>query len=214
MADIRLARLPQNFFSNKSVIPSALLSLSPFELTMKKFLVASLFAATAAMGLSSCMNGDYDANPTTNNGGNNPLNPGGGNGGGGSSFDWGGNAPMTVKLDGNGWGPGNVSYLPSIGGMPASVFAINNKEEIVVGFPESTPANTVVTFNNTNFASYTSDMNSSDLATKYTAAMGGGGAVQIIENDATHVKGKFYFNAKNTSGGSHDITEGYFDVTK
>lgn len=179
---------------------------------MKKFLVASLFAASAAMGLSSCMNGDYDANPATNNSGGNPLNPGGGSGG--SNFDWSGTAPMSVKLDGNAWGPGNVSYMPSVGGLPAQVFAINNSEQLIIAFPETTAPNTVVAFSSSNFASYTTDMNSSDISTKYTASLGSGGAVQILENDASHVKGKFYFNAKNTSGGSKNITEGYFDVTK
>lgn len=179
---------------------------------MKKFLVATVFAATAAMGLTSCMNGDYDANPVTSNTGGNPLNPGGGTGG--SKFDWSGTAPMSVKLDGNAWGPGNVSYLPSIAGLPAQVFAINNSEEIIIMFPETTAPNTVLTFDNTNIGSYTSDMNSGDISTKYTAAMGSGGAVQILENDASHVKGKFYFNAKNSSGGAKNITEGYFDVTK
>lgn len=40
---------------------------------MKKVLFTSLFLAAAAMGLSSCMNGDYDATPDADTGGDNPL---------------------------------------------------------------------------------------------------------------------------------------------
>ena len=40
---------------------------------MKKILFASLFAGCAAIGLSSCMNGDYDADPTGTASGKNPL---------------------------------------------------------------------------------------------------------------------------------------------
>src|SRR4051812_32605045 len=64
---------------------------------MKKVLFTSLFAACAAMGLSSCMNGDYDATPNANNGTTNPLanNNGGGGGGGGTS-----GGSITCKIDG------------------------------------------------------------------------------------------------------------------
>jgi hypothetical protein len=40
---------------------------------MKKVLFTSLFLASAAMGLSSCMNGDYDATPEADTGKDNPL---------------------------------------------------------------------------------------------------------------------------------------------
>lgn len=40
---------------------------------MKKVLFTSLFLAAAAMGLSSCMNGDYDATPEADTGMDNPL---------------------------------------------------------------------------------------------------------------------------------------------
>ncbi len=52
---------------------------------MKKILFATFFSAAAALSFSSCMNGDYDANPSTTNSNSNPLNTGGsssGTGGG------------------------------------------------------------------------------------------------------------------------------------
>src|SRR4051812_14009784 len=66
---------------------------------MKKILFASFFAASAAMGFSSCMNGDYDANPNSVNSGTNPLqNNNGGGGSGGSSG--GATGSITAKVDG------------------------------------------------------------------------------------------------------------------
>src|SRR5687768_11368053 len=87
---------------------------------MKKILLLSL-SAFAAMGLSSCMNGDYDANPLTVNSGTNPLNTGGGGGGGGgggSSFSWTGNEPMSAKIDGIDFlaNTGSVSFTHVTGG--------------------------------------------------------------------------------------------------
>lgn len=48
---------------------------------MKKFFLFALLVASAGFGLESCSNGDYDANPNTNNSNvGNPLNPGGSGG--------------------------------------------------------------------------------------------------------------------------------------
>ena len=180
---------------------------------MKRILLASVFAACASMGLSSCMNGDYDANPKGTNTGQNPLNPPGG--GNNNSFNWSGTAPMSAKVDGTGWNANTGSYLPPGSGLPASVMALGpNNSAIGVMFPETIAPNTIINFDGTNNGSYTPDITSSDPNAKYNASMGSGGSLQILENDASHIKGKFYFNAKNPAGTTVNITEGYFDVTK
>jgi hypothetical protein len=64
---------------------------------MKKFLFSSLFAACAAMGLSACMNGDYDATPNSNNASPNPLANSGNGGGGGGTGGGGGSIGTAAK---------------------------------------------------------------------------------------------------------------------
>jgi len=184
---------------------------------MKKILYSVLFAAFAAAGLSSCMNGDYDANPTGVVGGNNPLNPpgGGGGGGGGNSFNWTGTDPMSAKVDGNAWQATSTTYIPSMVGFPASVTGTGpNNTAILVNIPDGAAANSVTNFGSMVTASWSANTTSGNPDDVYGAALGSGGAIQILENDATHVKGKFYFNAKNTSGTAVNITEGYFTATK
>lgn len=51
---------------------------------MKKLLFSALFLSTCALGFSSCMNGDYDANPLTTNTTKNPIKDEGNGGGGGN----------------------------------------------------------------------------------------------------------------------------------
>lgn len=180
---------------------------------MKKILVASLFAASAAMGLSSCMNGDYDANPLTNNTTKNPLDtmPAGNV----YLFDWNGTAPMSATIEGNPWHASTGTYTPPMGGMPASVTAMGpGNSAISVMFPETAPPNTVIDFDAMNVGSYTPDFNNTDPNQKFNAHMGGGGSLQILENDASHVMGKFQFNASNSLGQNVQVSEGYFEVTK
>ena len=179
-----------------------------------------IVAAIGLMSMSSCMNGDYDANPVTSNSGPNPLNTGGNGGGGGggsnSKFDWSGTDPFSAKVDGVPFQSSIVLYVPAFAGVsPASVTASGpNNTSIFVSIPDNATPNSVTNFASPVSASYSANTMSGNIGDVYGSGLGSGGAVQIIEIDATHVKGKFYFNGKSTDGGSKNITEGYFNVTK
>ena len=183
---------------------------------MKKILFSILIAASASAGFSSCMNGDYDANPGGVVNGNNPLNPpGSGGGGGGGSFNWNGTDPMSAKVDGNAWQAASTTYVPSIMGFPASVTGTGpNNTAILINIPDNAAANSVTSFGSSVTASWSANTVGGNPNDVYGAALGSGGSVQILENDATHVKGKFFFNAKNSSGTAVNVTEGYFTATK
>jgi len=182
---------------------------------MKRVLFTTMIAACAAMGISGCMSGDYDANPDGTVSGTNPLNPpgSGGGGGGGNNFNWSGTDPMSVKIDGTDFlpaaaifgnttvGPFNFDYVQGSSGS----------DQFMVGFPANATPGTY-TFNSSGVAaSYTTVENG--MPTAYVTSLGGSGAVQILENDATHVKGKFYGVGK-AAGGSKNFTQGYFNVSK
>jgi hypothetical protein len=177
---------------------------------MKKFLFASLFAACAAMGLSSCMNGDYDADPTNVINGNNPLNPTNPTGGGGnpndpSYYSWSGTDPVSAKIDGTAYQATGASAM-DISGITL-VQANDGSQMVQVSFPSTTANNTILDCSSTSTNFFT--------VGSFTTATGTGAKIYVMENDASHCKGKFFGNVKDISGGgSKDVTEGWFNVTK
>ena len=187
---------------------------------MKRILYASFFAACAALSLASCMNGDYDADPTNVSTTTNPLNQnqnngGGGGGGSNSNFDWNGSDPMSAKVNGSGWQAASFVYAPAQQGFPANVVGESgDKSTITIQLPTNPTVNTTYSFGSNLTASYLVEKNSQNPDDLFGAGFGGSGQIQITEDDATHIKGKFYFTAKNLAGQSRTISEGYFNVTK
>lgn len=186
---------------------------------MKRILYASFFAACAALSLSSCMNGDYDADPNTASTTTNPLNENKNNNNGGNnnnSFNWSGSEPMSCKIDGAGWQAQRGEFDPELQGFPAQVTGYgSDKSAIVLTLPVNPTINTTYSFGSNLSAVYLIDITAPAGGTnEFTAALGGNGQIMITENDATHIKGKFFFSGKNTAGASRTINEGYFDVKK
>ena len=174
---------------------------------MKKILFTSLFAACAAMSLSSCMNGDYDANPAVAASGTNPLNTGNNNTSS-NSFNWTGTDPMSVKMDGTAMQATSGTAV-NLNGLLVIQGQFGSGKVIQIQIPTSTATGATVAFSGNSGLTYF------EGTTGFTSALGTGGSVYVTENDATHCKGKFYANVKDPIGGtSHSITEGYFNITK
>lgn len=174
---------------------------------MKKLVLSAALLITSSLAMISCNNGDYDANPDTNNSGTPPPVIGGGSGGG--SFNWSGTDPMSAKIDGNAFqaASGTGHYIAFSGS--ASISADNNGKTITILIPENTAAG--ATLNVGGSSSLTIQENITDI---YSSSFGGNGSVKILENDATHIKGLFYGQCKNMSGTAKSITDGYFNITK
>ena len=186
---------------------------------MKKFFLSALFLASAGLGFISCSNGDYDANPDGSYAnGVNPLNP---TGGIDNSFGWGGTDPMSLELNGNAWKADTalLTQLPN-----------DSKHYFITGYKETGDDTAVCTIylqsdvqvgksyfvfygNTENTASFTTNI--SDPAQIYASTMTNLGEVRILEHDATHIKGLFYFLAKSGSTNQYiNIQKGYFNVKK
>jgi hypothetical protein len=85
---------------------------------MKRILFALAISACLTSGLSSCMNGDYDANPKNYKHRRESPEPSG-SGGGNNCFNWGGNR-ADVRESGRQWLERNTgSYTPPGSGLPA-----------------------------------------------------------------------------------------------
>lgn len=186
---------------------------------MKRILYASFFTAFAALSLTSCMNGDYDADPASVSTTINPLTQTNTNGSGGgssnTSFTWSGTDPMSCKLDGAGWQAESSRYEAPAPGFPATVVGYGSDNSVIrVNIPTNATLNTTYSFGNNLTGTYMTSRTTSDPSNIYAAAQGGNGQVQVTEEDASHIKGKFYFTAKNTSGASKTVNEGYFNIQK
>ncbi len=198
---------------------------------MKKVLFTSLFLACAAMGLSSCMNGDYDANPNANNGTTNPLaNNGGGGSGGGGGGTGGGSGPGTAakgeirfRLNGS----SNVTFTGSnytivgttdplisggntgtTGSTTINVFILNYTGPGTYAFTGTSATSTHGTYTISPFGS------SDDTYNTATGTPTGTGQVVVTSDANNELVGTFSFTAYNSTGGKTDVTSGSFDVVK
>jgi len=178
---------------------------------MKKIIFITLIAACAAMGVSSCMNGDYDANPAGVATGTNPLVPvTPANNGSNlpSYYSWTGTDPLSAKIDGTGYTA--TVAVATLVGANLQVQASGDGKTFTITFPGSTANGVVLPLSSATVTtvSYTEGTDS------YSSSMGTGGGVYIEENDASHVKGKFFANVKSAGGGTKSITDGFFNINK
>ncbi|MBS1644345.1 MAG: hypothetical protein JST36_04840 [Bacteroidetes bacterium] len=178
---------------------------------MKISFQATCLSLFAAVSLSACMNGDYDADPNNVNSAGNPLKTERVlNGTGTNDFARSGMGNLQVKIDG-GVVNANDVQVTDLGGVTKLSAKIGN-DQLEVSFPSNAGNNT------------TWDLTSSTVAhaglvvdgAKFSTAVGKGGRVLLLENDAAHCSGTFYFDAagKAASSETHAISEGVFHVSK
>lgn len=173
---------------------------------MKKLILAASLLFCTAATMTSCNNGDYDADPTTNNSGiaipditaDNNNN----------KFNWTGTAPLSVKVDGKAFQATTGSITASNGTL--TIYAAAGVEaSVTFSIPDIIPVGGTYIFTTGNSAQYTENV--TDI---YNTALAGSGAVRITENDNSHVAGLFYFNAKGTTGKVKALTQGYFSIQR
>jgi hypothetical protein len=185
---------------------------------MKKVLFASLFAACASIGLSSCMNGDYDANPNGTNSGANPLNTGGtgGTGGGGATGN------ITCKVDGTTYTfSGKWGAVGSQRVMSGSMSDNGTGRTAGVTITNYTGAKTynLATEGSGNYSFFPMS-NPSDATTYSTASVAapGTGTVTVTSDGNDRMKGTFSFTASKLMGSGNPasvtVTDGTFDLPK
>lgn len=178
---------------------------------MKISFQATCLSLFAAVSLSACLNGDYDADPNNVNSAGNPiktervLNAAGTN-----NLARSGMGELQVKMDGR-FVTTNEVQVADLGGVTKLSAKIGN-DILAVSFPSNAGNNT------------TWDLNSSTLVhaglvvdgAQFSTSVGKGGRVLLLENDATHCSGTFYFDAagKAATSETHAISEGSFNVSK
>lgn len=189
---------------------------------MKKIILSTVLIAGASIAMISC-NGNYDANPDVDNSNiTNPLNPPKPYEGPGANtnFDWSGTDPMSASVGGQNWVADIAVFTEqSAGGTSFYIFGTKQDDTITstisINLPTDISAGNIYDMNpdNSNYsASYSGNIAN---ASETYASNFVGGRVKILEIDATHIKGLFYFTGKSAiSGQSKDITYGYFNAPK
>ena len=175
---------------------------------MKKLILAVSLMLSASLTFMSCNNGVYDANPDTNNTGAPPN----GGGGGGGSFTWTGTDPVSGKVDGVAFQCTSGAAIDFFGYLNVNGFGAA-AGDISLIMPSTITVGGVYNFSTVTNGTFNAGTSSSDIYSGNTA-QGGSGAIKILENDATHVKGLFYGTFKNSAGAAKVITDGYFNVLK
>ncbi|MBS1588175.1 MAG: hypothetical protein JST52_01045 [Bacteroidetes bacterium] len=181
---------------------------------MKRTLFFALLLV--GVGLMSCDNGNYNASPS--NGGSNSVNPLNPTGGMNTSFDWSGDDPMSMTLNGQSW-KADVATSANVGNdhiMLTGLHYGGDTSQVYFYLNKNTqPGKSVYIFyqNTDNIASYMSNFSDNNSVFLSTGAQLG--EVKILENDNTHIKGLFYFLARSPKSGDYiNIQKGYFNVAK
>ncbi len=181
---------------------------------MKKILFISAFAACAAMGLSSCMNGDYDANPDTVNTGGNPLTPVN-PGNGGSTPGVAAKGEIRFRLNGANYTL-TGQYVDGSPRIMSGGYMYTGGEKQVGFIIDNYPGPGVYVITETdNRGRYTlTDYNSTPISKDYlTSNPGGGGEINVTSDANDEMIGTFHFTAFY-NGEKVELTDGSFDLPK
>lgn len=187
---------------------------------MKKVLYTMLFCTGLASALTSCSNGEYTANPSSNaNGSINPLTPLTS-----SQFTWSGTEPMSADING-------VHWVADGGAFTQDSLFTNQ----MVGTKSDGTTMALLLANvwggnlynmgyhvYDKFGLYIDSLgpdplkspNAANAAHYYISYLGNSGEVKVLENDSAYIKGVFYFQGVNSKGQIINVTNGYFKLPK
>lgn len=185
---------------------------------MKRLLFTTMIAACAAMGLSGCISGDYDANPDGTVSGTNPLNPpsSGGGGGGGGTPGIAAKGEIRFRLNGSNVTLKSGKYLDGNPRLMSGGLSTSGGEQ-QVGFiiDNYTGPGTYTITENDNQARYTLiDYTASPMMKDYlTDVAGGAGEIKVTSDANDEMIGTFSFTAFYNSE-KVELTNGSFNLPK
>ncbi len=180
---------------------------------MKKILYSALLFGSVCLGMASCSNGDYIANPSSNGNNSvnplNPLKPG--------DFIWTGTAPLSLKINGSSWVADSVIYLVDSLGYNLILGIKNKKIQLYLHLQDTYADNLYnMGYNQYNRLGIWADSfgySFSDSA-YYFSALGNSGQLYMTQNDTDFYAGKFYFQGVNAMGQVINISDGFMKIPK
>jgi len=132
-----------------------------------------------------------------------------------TNWDWTGTDPMSAEIDGVPWQAITASYYGPISPSLANLRG-SDGNGLIIGITSGSdfPVGVFDIYGSINDIGAVTNMTSGEI---YNSTYMKLGQVKVLENDATHIKGLFYFNAKeNVAVGTKKIriTKGYFNILK
>ncbi len=128
-----------------------------------------------------------------------------------SIYNWSGTDPMSAEINGTPWLASTATYSEfngwkGVAGFDGSLKGISIALKDISAGTEYTLKDSFT--NNTAF--YIPAPGSDQMCSNTTD-----NRVKILENDATHIKGYFFFSTFNSiTGTTNKVTKGYFNITK
>lgn len=183
---------------------------------MNKILYSILLSASVLVGMASCSNGDYVANPDSNgNNSVNPLNPLTA-----ADFVWSGNDPVSCKINGSLWVADTAFYfLDTSGANNIYAFKDSFRQEMVFHLLNTWSGNLYNMGHlqyNTMVTWIPNTLNFLDTGGAYLSTLGNSAELYMIANDTINANftGKFYAQTVNAKGDIVNLSDGYFNVPK
>ena len=177
---------------------------------MKKVIYATLLCALS-LGVVSCSNGDYQADPASNaNGAVNPLTPLTE-----EEFTWGGDEIMVADINGNRWEADSVYFaLDTSGGNVLIGTKKNSTASLRFYLKDVWTGNLYsMEWEDYNRNCMLGDSVGGFYKTYYSFLSNSGG-IKITRNDSAAIKGLFYFKGVSADGKVANISKGYFNIDK
>ncbi len=177
---------------------------------MKKIIYGLLITSISAF-VMSCSNGDYQADPDSPaNEAVNPITPLGDD-----EFTWGGEKPMSYKVNGN-------FHKADYAGFALDTSGTN----VIIGVMDNAPARmqfylrdvwkgnlySMEWQNYTRMATYTDSLYGKYL--QFSSDRSNSGGIKILRNDTAVIEAKFYFKGVTANGEVVNISDGYFYIEK
>lgn len=179
---------------------------------MKKKLY-SLLAGLFVLGIVSCNNGDYVAEPQSNgNGAVNPITPLTSN-----EFTWGNNDDvLSAEINGSGWKADSVTFgLDSSGANVIVGYKQQSDIILQLYLRDVWGPDNVYPMQWENYGRYGSVIDKKSITDgSYFSYLGNSGGLKMTYNDTDAIKGVFYFKGVTVTGKIMNVSKGVLNYKK
>jgi len=179
-------------------------------LIMKKVIYATLFCALS-LGVVSCSNGDYQADPASNaNGAVNPQTPLTS-----EEFTWGGEEIMAADINGSRWVADSVYFALDTSGGNVIIGTKFNSASTLRFYLKDVWAGNLYSMEWEDYNRSCTYADSVGIEYKmYYSYLSNSGGIKINANDTDVIKSQFYFKGVSADGKVANISNGYFNIVK
>jgi hypothetical protein len=174
--------------------------------------IYSLLAGLFVLGIVSCNNGDYIADPQSNgNGAVNPVTPLTS-----KEFTWGNNDVLSADINGSNWKADSVTFGLDTSGANV-IMGYKKQSDIILQLylRDVWGPDNVYPIEWENYSRYGAVTDKTSLTEgTYFSYLGNSGGLKMTYNDTDAIKGVFYFKAVTLTGKVMNVSNGVLNYKK